>query len=354
MKKILPFGTPLFGQNPDDALFMSIVDAYDKYELLINSFSYTAATKFIDKGRVFYDAHVKADIPFIHEMKQKYMEIKPKDIITFIENTINDGKYILMDLDWVKIAYLQMDEFTYIPHPVSIWGIDSTQSIMYLADFIDDQKYTVFKATYQEVENAYSSVLEKMNKQFNQSLSIAIYEVFPFDNNGEVSKWINQIEEFLNAEQIWDESMFKSTAITKVSDGGEYYSAPILRKDFGIDVLKGIVEHLESCIADEEVYIYEKKNMYLLYLLSLILVKKVEIVVKMGEMNTIKEELREIESQSIQLSQLAKRIHLINIKYLVVGDKTILTILLKKVKEWLPMYVSILKKIQIIFSCFSK
>ena len=94
--------------------------------------------------------------------------------------------------------------------------------------------------------------------------------------------------------------------------------------------------------------------MYLLYLLSLILVKKVEIVVKMGEMNTIKEELREIESQSIQLSQLAKRIHLINIKYLVVGDKTILTILLKKVKEWLPMYVSILKKIQIIFSCFSK
>lgn len=268
MKKELPFEIAQIGYFPADMLALSILNTYcDTDAILYGFYNLFGNFCYHNNGIISLNAELNWECPLL---SRKYVprtvlaELEGFSLIKFVESCVNNNLYIYITLDRSKMKYYKNYKNSFSPHPITIYGYDNMKKTFYMADFIDGKKYKKEEITYDELIDANKSVYKNMG----------VLDAFSGSNEWildvELIKYLHNYDMIYNIDYIrYSIDMFlqgrgiggnisslhhrlQPQIVFNPDGSARYYEAKISDEFFGINVLKNIVNHLQSCANSTE------------------------------------------------------------------------------------------------------
>ncbi len=278
MKKDLEFADPLLAQNPDDALIMSLLATYHLENELLESFWDLGAMMFFD-GMYYYDAHLWTRTESIKKRTVLYQSISKEDIVSVLIALIDEGEYGHLVVDRFEMEEFKKKIKNKYLHPVTVLGYDDERQSFTLIDFIEN-RYKKFTCSFSDMKRAYESTLESL-----VDCQLRDWEIFSACETEKKAVNIRNIKEkivnFLSGKV--EEAYFDIMKVGKVgrmSKEGIYYEILPQRVDLGVNVLRGIEQHMNNTLLNSENYAFELKALYLIYANAKLLKFRVETIGK--------------------------------------------------------------------------
>nr|WP_154960795.1 hypothetical protein [Paenibacillus xylanexedens] len=127
------------------------------------------------------------------------------DIQKVLTSYLDNNKYIWIHLDQFYIPLSEHYKKVHKEHSVLVYGYDDTTNIFYIADSLDNGKFTKTKLSYQELKSAWES---DICEHFRRLFRVISRKSGEYTLNTEHLK--NQIEDYLSSKSInsgiyWDQ-----------------------------------------------------------------------------------------------------------------------------------------------------
>lgn len=284
MNIILPFNKPIEAYNPADAITTSILSGYNDRDELINCLWQTFSFAFEENNNNYLDVHLW------HQSAKISRKMVPRVILSkstqvsicnFLVEALQNHYYIFLVLDRAKIKIF--DNTTFFPHLVTIYGTDNINKEFYIADFDGTKGYVFLKIPFNEVNDAYHSIMDKI-----QNLPEAGIE-YDWITNIELNKYNSNLCTTMREETIAEEigimlqSIYPAN-IDNLYNGNiarfnqtKFISVPIQNTLAGWNVFIELITHLKKAIKDD-IFIIDRKHFYFFYAYTLLLKEKVDIL----------------------------------------------------------------------------
>ena len=209
MKKVLEIGTPLITSYTDIAATMAILATDTKYETWIynnfNNIVYLCNTY----AGTFYDqyypqrGYVFEQVPFLecNKIKKDFMNLFCRDFTDLIIKCIDDNNYVYTMLNNFYIPVSGSYNNTHINHDTFIYGYNTENQEVYIADFYNGNKYGFYKISFDAINNAYQK-MEMIDERESYIYVIKIKESYDYDNLDVNVKFIKQgLKDFINSRE---------------------------------------------------------------------------------------------------------------------------------------------------------
>jgi hypothetical protein len=313
MKKNLKFADPLLAQNPDDALIMSLLVTYHLENELLESFWDMGAMMFFD-NIYYYDTHFGTRTESIRKRTVLYQNISKEDIVSVLMSLIDGDEYGHLMLDRSEMGKFKNILKNRYLHPVTVLGYDDEKQSFTLIDFIEN-RYKKFTCSFSDMERAYESTLELLvDCQLKDWKIFNVYETEKRAVN--IKKMKEKIVNFLSGkvEEVYFDIM-NTHKVGRMSKQGIYYEILPQRVDLGVNVLRGIEQHMNYTLLNSEKYAFELKALYLIYANAKLLKFRVETI---GKNRGIEgERINELYRQTRENFENSKIMLNLGVKYMI-------------------------------------
>lgn len=161
-KKILPMNYPLITSYPNHANLLSILSGNEEnLSWFYNFYLQLSFRQGRDALLDFYIANNGIPIlkycPLItyHGLSREFAADKWCSIIDFIMDSIHSGYYVHLVVDRFFIPAYEMYGKIHSDHGILVFGYDTSEKIVYIADFFKGYKYGYTTAAFSAFEDAY-------------------------------------------------------------------------------------------------------------------------------------------------------------------------------------------------------
>ncbi|MFR6514540.1 MAG: hypothetical protein ACLVA6_06370 [Dorea sp.] len=175
-KKILEVRTPIVSAYPDLAhLFSILVDNKKCEKWIYNYFIQMEIynTLYEETPRLdFYKPFLWESCPFIQQqiIEKVFLNRLDISVINFIEKSICDNEYILIDIDHFEVKDSCFYKNKHVIHKVLIYGYDKEQKKLYIGDYFENYKYGFKEMNYRDFLKAYVSCEQYIAKDIESSI----------------------------------------------------------------------------------------------------------------------------------------------------------------------------------------
>jgi len=277
LEKVLKFKKPIVQFIPDVAARLGILEGWDNKFSLVHSFLNVFAPEIpLSNGKKTIDVKIYYSVPGITE--KRIPKVMIRDIVEFLEESIEKDYYIMINVDSCKIAAYNRDNSqSCFPHPLFVFGMNQEKKYFLCADFFDGHNYGYALVTYEEMEKAHNSIFESSEyvnlesggvEWITDVVLLRYHATYKEDIN--MNRIVIGLRQFLNSENIFGYS--KCTyyrphlmAPDRGTDSKYLYELEGNKEYYGLAVFKEILNSyrdIEKGIDNREIY---NKVPYIMY-----------------------------------------------------------------------------------------
>lgn len=243
-KKLLPVEYPIVSSNSEHGYLLSSIQTNKSaWEWIISNYVHISlyfAPNGYDINFVPMANHANCPCINYQRISNELIKRKWNNIIDFVIESIESGKYVFIHLDWYWLPCSDSFRKKHVWHPTLIYGFDKYHKTLNLADFYTNGKFIFTTEKVENICKAFNSGIEHevsyFNKRYNCADSVILYDhILNFKYKFYLELLIDSLCDFL-----------KSTNISMVYDRGDqvYYEGKYKNYStvFGINVLTMIAQ----------------------------------------------------------------------------------------------------------------
>jgi len=296
-EKILPMHYPVITSYPTHANILSCVMQYeDSLQWFYDYYIQLFGGRDVSQGCYmdFFAPISWKSCPWINYQRiSRDLIAKKWDSITeFFIECINSGYYLFLYLDQFHIPDSDPYQDYHFMHDTFIFGYNTQENSFNVADFYKNSKYGYGTVSFSQLEDAYNDA-SNINSQYDFLQGIVLIK--PVKYEGYTCN-TNTIATFLN------DYLLARTTSKGYTDG--YRPDVEHHKEmwcFGVDVYELLMNHIETCFADNSI---EVKSFHALVdhkTLMLMRIKHLSECKYLSNANLVYDGYKEIEKQTLVL-----------------------------------------------------
>lgn len=325
-RKVLELAKPILRTWSSESQFESILLLqknglewiYDNYINLLGSwddFEKTSNLGFIPSSnplcqRVRLSTWIKCPFLDFYYLSHNFVRNKYNNILEYIMYAIEDGYYILMDINQEKLSVRMKDKI----HKILIYGFDRKEKLLYVSDHYDNGKYALANLGFDEFYESYEitywisfheSMVESGKKMIMEDRIMVAARPRPFNYKLNI-EWIKlQLTDYLTSSYNLHGALF-------VEERGEFY--------YGISSYDLAIAHIDKLIILEERVQKDWRTFSLICDHKDLLKRRVEFFLQSGVCKVSNKELIRYDG----LKQSAEHILKLFLKYVVSNKQELL------------------------------